>query len=406
MTALQRLIQADDTKHFFDSIYQQDWHVFRGKTSDDYLDLFSFEAVEQYLYTARTWEGNTAIDRKECLVARHPDGVKKPGNLARADDLMLEFAEGHTLILNLLDARVPVLSDFCASLGELLTAQIQVNAYCTPPKSQGFATHYDGHDVFVVQLEGQKSWRVWSEPDVVNPPSDNYYRDWGEIADPRDAKRPARGQAKGEPVDITLKAGDVLYIPRGFAHDAQASESASLHLTFGIIPTLWFEYLKGLIEDAAMRMPELRAAIPHSLATGMPTQDDHQLAHKLLDMVLNNAAHDEAWRNSHKRRVSSAPTGMLRSIIASSDFDENTRLALRSEAQQLVYSVTAQGKLWISAGGRRLKVPNKVAPYISWLCETRPQSFVVNELPDDLPGESRVAFAQFMVKHGLATVVG
>jgi NAD(P)-dependent dehydrogenase (short-subunit alcohol dehydrogenase family) len=36
----------------------------------------------------------------------------------------------------------------------------QVNAYITPPSSRGFSPHYDVHDVFVLQVAGEKHWRI------------------------------------------------------------------------------------------------------------------------------------------------------------------------------------------------------------------------------------------------------
>ena len=37
---------------------------------------------------------------------------------------------------------------------------MQINAYITPPENQGFAAHYDTHDVFVLQVAGSKRWTI------------------------------------------------------------------------------------------------------------------------------------------------------------------------------------------------------------------------------------------------------
>ena len=36
-----------------------------------------------------------------------------------------------------------------------------MNAYLSPPSARGLELHFDFHDVFVLQLDGAKRWRVW-----------------------------------------------------------------------------------------------------------------------------------------------------------------------------------------------------------------------------------------------------
>ena len=35
-----------------------------------------------------------------------------------------------------------------------------MNAYITPESARGFEPHYDVHDVFVLQVSGEKHWSV------------------------------------------------------------------------------------------------------------------------------------------------------------------------------------------------------------------------------------------------------
>ncbi|MFE7801970.1 JmjC domain-containing protein [Nocardia sp. NPDC057440] len=55
----------------------------------------------------------------------------------------------------------PRIQDLCRCLGRQISARFQVNAYLTPRSSQGFATHCDTHDVFVLQIAGTKRWSVF-----------------------------------------------------------------------------------------------------------------------------------------------------------------------------------------------------------------------------------------------------
>ncbi|BCB90448.1 hypothetical protein Psuf_077610 [Phytohabitans suffuscus] len=78
------------------------------------------------------------------------------------------YADGATLVLQGLHRLWPPLVDLARELGGQLGQPLQVNAYLTPAASQGFATHYDTHDVFVLQVDGRKRWRV-HEPVLPDP---------------------------------------------------------------------------------------------------------------------------------------------------------------------------------------------------------------------------------------------
>ena len=74
---------------------------------------------------------------------------------------MLElFADGHTVVLQGLHRLWPPLIDFAGALTTDLGHPVQINAYVTPRSSQGFSAHYDVHDVFVLQVAGEKRWRI------------------------------------------------------------------------------------------------------------------------------------------------------------------------------------------------------------------------------------------------------
>ena len=85
----------------------------------------------------------------------------------------------------------------------------QVNAYVTPPESQGFVTHYDEHDVLILQIRGSKIWHLYDGTDVA----------------PHEMRRrePVAMAALPSPTDVRLEAGDVLYLPRGRVHAAEAT---------------------------------------------------------------------------------------------------------------------------------------------------------------------------------------
>ena len=60
---------------------------------------------------------------------------------------------------------------------------------------------------------------------------------------------------------VRMQPGDLLYIPRGYFHDALAQSEVSLHLTFAVLPLDGRAIFKMLEEQAKLRS-EFRAYLP------------------------------------------------------------------------------------------------------------------------------------------------
>ena len=78
------------------------------------------------------------------------------------DKLLGLFASGATIVLQGLHRTWGPLIDFTQQLAQELGHPVQANAYVTPSQNTGFSDHYDVHDVFVLQMAGEKRWRVRS----------------------------------------------------------------------------------------------------------------------------------------------------------------------------------------------------------------------------------------------------
>ena len=62
-------------------------------------------------------------------------------------------------------------SELCSLLQEHFGFSVGCSAYLTPAVAQGFPPHYDDVQVFVLQLEGSKTWRLYTRPDARRNPS-------------------------------------------------------------------------------------------------------------------------------------------------------------------------------------------------------------------------------------------
>lgn len=129
------------------------------------------------------------------------------------------LADGASLVLNAVNQIHPPVKRLADEFEQRFGDPCLVNAYIGFTGSRGFDAHWDDHEVFALQIHGRKQWRVWGRSTEAP-----LYRDLL----PDDAP-PQALLWEG-----ILEDGDVLYLPRGFWHAAQAVDSPTVHLSAGI----------------------------------------------------------------------------------------------------------------------------------------------------------------------------
>jgi len=175
---------------------------------------------------------------------------KQPLDNNQLANLAEWMVKGATLVINSVQQIDPVVSRFSTSLGRDLNATININCYASYPSKQGFDNHYDGHDVFIIQTSGSKSWKVFE-------PTRKYPLNIDTIP-------------KGNPPEVDayleceMKVGDVLYIPRGHWHYALATEP-SVHLTVSNNQRSGIDFMLWLAEQLRDNDEFLRQDFPVAL---------------------------------------------------------------------------------------------------------------------------------------------
>lgn len=190
----------------------------RGK-SDYFQSILTQEDIDRVIATLTLTFPDLCLTNAAREIKK--DDYVLNGNIVDPDELYREFAEGSTIILSQLHTKMPSLFQLCRELEAELSSPCQTNIYLTPGHSQGFKSHYDTHDVVILQIAGSKHWRLYGIP--VKLPL------WGQDFDSKIHKT---GPIS---LECDLAAGDTLYIPRGFVHDAVSTEETSLHITIGIL---------------------------------------------------------------------------------------------------------------------------------------------------------------------------
>jgi ribosomal protein L16 Arg81 hydroxylase len=153
------------------------------------------------------------------------------------------------------------------------------NAYLSIGGRGTFGQHWDTHDVFAIQLIGQKRWRVF--PPTFPLPLDMHRSEGSGATCPT------------TPVlDCMLETGDMLYVPRGFWHHVIPTDGPSLHLSVGTYAPTVHDYV---LWACARRLPAALAA-RRSLTAAVDRRDLEEALRALGDIVLAEAARAEFER--------------------------------------------------------------------------------------------------------------
>ncbi|ORB03631.1 cupin [Mycobacterium mantenii] len=182
-----------------------------------------------------------------------------------------DFADGYTIILGGVERYMRAVGSLAHSIEVELNYPIQVNAYITPPETQGLIPHYDDHDVFFLQVHGSKLWHLYDGPSV--PPRE---------------LQPEKNKAvaiDGLPLraDLRLEVGDVLYLPRGQVHAAETNSEPSAHLTVGFHPPTMLTLAIAALSAQRFHDDRLNAYLPPRHLDDADVQAD--LADLLRDAV-------------------------------------------------------------------------------------------------------------------------
>lgn len=139
--------------------------------------------------------------------------------------------DGATLVLNRLEAKSEAVHDLTMEIARFVGERAVANGYVAFGGKGTFAKHWDTHDVFAVQLIGRKHWRVFA-PTFPLPL-------------PHQKSKEHLHECTREPLfDGYLEAGDVLYIPRGWWHEAIPLEGAeTFHIAVGVHPMRFTDYI-------------------------------------------------------------------------------------------------------------------------------------------------------------------
>ncbi|CAB4927202.1 unannotated protein [freshwater metagenome] len=316
-----------------------------------------------------------------------------------SDSVLRLFSEGSTVVLQGLHRLWPPLIAFADALAAELGHPTQVNAYITPPSSRGFSPHYDVHDVFVLQVAGEKHWTI-HEPVLADPLRTQPWGDRAEAVAARAQEAPV--------IDAVLRPGDALYLPRGYLHSAVALGEISAHLTIGVHNvTRWgaVESALDLVRTLATDDPALRTSLPLGVdltAPGTTTEDVAAVLaglHAALDRV-DPAAVADRLRSRTWAQVRPEPVAPLAQATAAAALTTDTVLRVRPRLRLQLRDVVGD-EVVLVAGRQHRTFPAAQRPALAELLAAG--ELKVGDLPG-LPAAEQCELARRLVVESVAVV--
>jgi bifunctional lysine-specific demethylase and histidyl-hydroxylase NO66 len=293
--------------------------------------------------------------------------------------VLAEWEAGATIVLQALHVNWQPLAVFCRQLEAALGVGVQANSYSTPRGSQGFAVHHDTHDVLVLQVAGEKRWLLYDPLLELPLKHQRYSKSLG---------------AHGEPTDdLVLRAGDTLYLPRGWLHQAETSDTDSLHLTIGINAYTWLDAARAALgpleADPALRRgvyPDRFVAA--ELAERLRAElDPEEVAQRRRRRFLDTRRPIREDGLSQLRRLESldAETPVERRSTVIADLVED------EDGVGLVYE------------GKELRFPAHARAEVV-ACFEADEPFLPSELPGDLDEAGRLVLVRRLVREGFLRI--
>ncbi len=331
----------------------------KAPAPDKLDDVMSWDALNAVLNMTAIWSPKNlklVLDTDTIPAEQYcREAVDRNGMAALQPDAgMIKdwLRRGASIVANDIDTLTPGMISAADALERRLGGKAQSNLYCSWYQHQAFPTHMDTHEVFALHVAGEKVWRLY-EGRLENPIANAEFK-----ARSDEFHREQAGKVAQE---VTLRPGDILYIPRGQYHDALASSDGCIHLAFGVTHVIGYDAMMIMFERA-LTEPMFRQNVPF---------DDDGAARawigKMGARLAEIAESDEVWAAFQKfRRGFGYPRGgfNLPGDAVRTEAQETFRVALSG-----LTIATIEGRAVLQSEKQRVPVPPEFVRPMSWILD-------------------------------------
>lgn len=391
MDPLEWLLSPIAINTFLDRHWEKE-HLIIRRQSGYYDDLLTFADVNEFMARndIRYPYLRLVKDGQELPLVDYADDFVYGANvfpgLLDNDKVFHHYASGATLSFQIFQKCMESLSSFCNALEARLRFQTQVNIFVTPPGSKGFTAHYDDHSFFIFQISGSKNWNLYGSP--VELPLQEFRKE---------AKQPALG----DPLKVTLNAGDMLYLPKGFYHEANTTTETSVHITLGIFPYTWIQIIEQLVGAAKLDV-DYRRSPSRYLTGGIDTtlKSELDVLIERLKTIPLQTSMESLFSVAASKQITNS-TDRLADLVALPTLTSVTLLRRRNVLTQ----INTEGQnMRLRFYDKSLSFPIATKRSLQFILENN--EFTAAEIPGELDEPSKLLIVRKLIREGLLAIVG
>lgn len=385
MCSFEELISPLDVDEFNSFFYEKKHAHIKSKNSSRFADLISFEKLDEIVGVHGLTAPNISVVKSEMNISSSEYTWKQ--ELIDPVKVASLFADGATIIFNALQDRTEPLRQLCSGISESLQLKAQANIYLTPPNSQGFNTHWDTHDVFVLQVEGSKNWKIYKESLPFPLEEDNYRFEKDCV------------EAKNVVDEFVLEQGDILYIPRGVMHSASSSSDKSLHVTLGITAYTWKNLFNDILQVVTDGDSDWRSSVSLLASDREKVKTDFE--NKLREML--DKVDIEAVINKHANNVSNSYRPRMPNLLSQSlqvgVLNKSDVIMPHNHHDIEITESDDSHKIHLTTGVREIIFPIVAKKTINLIFSSNNQK--IGDFNDDIDWESRKLVVSKLLKESL-----
>lgn len=389
-----QLISPTEVTVFFSEYWGKTPLIIQKRARDLYDELLTVDQIDHILTTM--WLRSPAVrlvrSGRELGLGYYTKsfnwGSKTFTDVIDVPQMISAYQQGVTIVIEAVHRYWKPLAMFCESITKELSLRLQANVYVSPPNGQGLATHYDTHDVLIMQVYGSKHWRLFEQ--TIELPNKKFRFDHGKTA-------------VGNLIrEVTLSPGDLIYIPRGVGHEATTSELASVHITIGLEFYQWIDLFKRAIEQLENNAEFRESMPPYFLQRQGLSEDEKEHLRFLLARLNELVASSQLVQEIQDQFLSAQmPTydGLFSTILNLDSIGPETEIRVR---HNVLYKIEEQAdKVVVMFADKTISFPIHVKRALEVICNK--QILAVGKIPY-LNEPGRILLAKVLAREGFVSV--